>query len=57
VRDELWREARLVRCAPEVLLVAAADDELVFAALEKVSVAGGAVVGDVLVDRLADVLR
>src|SRR6185437_5931673 len=41
----------------EVFLVAAADDELVLAALEQVPVAGGAVLGDVLVDRLAHVLR
>jgi hypothetical protein len=53
VRDELRREP-CFRCGPcEVLLIAAADDEFVLAALEQVPVAGGAVVGgDVLVDRL-----
>ena len=43
--------------ALEVLLVGATDDELVLAALEQVPVGRGAVPGNVLVDRLADVLR
>ena len=41
----------------EILLVGAAGDELVPAALEQVPVWGGAMVGDVLVDRLGDVAR
>ena len=41
----------------KVFLVGTADDELVLAALEQVPVAGGAVVGGMLVDGLADVLQ
>src|SRR5260370_40377176 len=57
VRDELRREAGF-GCGPgEVLLVAAADDKLAFAPLVEVAVAGRAVVGDVFVDGVGDVLR
>src|SRR6266567_8599661 len=57
VRDKLWRQASFGRGPGEVLLVAAADDELVLAPLVEVAVAGRAVVGDVLVDSVGDVLR
>jgi hypothetical protein len=56
VRDELWRQRCPGGGSLEVFLVAAADDELVLAALEQVPVAGGAVLGGVLVDGLADVI-
>src|SRR5260370_35770966 len=57
VRDELRREAGF-GCGPgEVLLVAAADDKLAFAPLVEVAVGGRAVVGDVFVDAVGDVLR
>ena len=55
MRDELRREPRFRSGPLEVILVAAADDQLVLAALKQVPVSGGAVLGDVLVDRLADV--
>jgi hypothetical protein len=56
----LWpsqRETGFLSGPPKVLLVAAADDELVLPALEQVPVAGRAVSGDVLVDSLVDLLR
>jgi hypothetical protein len=56
VRDELRRQPGPGGGTLEVLLVGAADDELVLAALEQVTVRGGAVLGNLLVDRLADVL-
>jgi hypothetical protein len=55
VRDELRWQPRLRGGPLEVLLVTAAHDQLVLAALEQVPVGRGAVPGDVLVDRLADV--
>src|SRR5713226_6015911 len=57
VRDKLRRQAGFGRGPGEVLLVAAADDKLVLAPLVEVAVAGRAVVGDVLVDGVGDVLR
>src|ERR1700685_2278631 len=56
VGDELRGQPDPGSGALEVFLVGAADDELVLAALEQVPVAGGAVIGGVLADRLAHVL-
>ncbi len=53
MRDELRRQAGPGGGALEVFLVAAADDELVLAALKQVPVGRGAV----LADRLVHVLR
>src|SRR5260370_25800094 len=57
MRDELQRQAGPGCGALEVFLVTAAHDQLVLSALEQVPVGRGAVPGDVLVDRLADVIR
>ncbi|HEX6527206.1 MAG TPA: hypothetical protein VF070_45435 [Streptosporangiaceae bacterium] len=55
MRNKLRREPG-PGCGPlEVLLVGAADDELVLATLEQVPVRCGAMSGDMLVDRLADI--
>jgi hypothetical protein len=52
VGDELRRQPCPGGGPLEVFLVAAADDQLVPAALEQVPLGGGALLGDVLVDRL-----
>jgi hypothetical protein len=54
--DELRRQSCPGGGPLEVFLVAAADDQIVLTALDQVPVGRGAVLGDMLVDRLADVL-
>ena len=57
VRDELRRQPGLPGGALKVLLIGAAGHVFVPASLEQVPVLGGAVVRDVLVDRLGHVQR